>query len=215
MTEVLLNEATQGKTTYLANGDIIFKDIGGDFNYQNELDHHHTFDAGVGYKVVMGIKGDWQIEVDTVDSSILYDRLGFRTKETSGSDWVNGNVPWFRKTIKEIMGTNVWGQEAGLMGDGWVLPPKLSSLDDLTTYNDVRGTAVNSFIPINYVGDAQIICWHFFSDLSIVKPGWEIKITRVAVSDNAGSDNAGSDNAVTCKGNGKYTISGGGSITCS
>ena len=51
MTELLLNATTSGKTTFLADGDIIFKDIGGDNNYEIMLDHNHMFDAGAGYKV--------------------------------------------------------------------------------------------------------------------------------------------------------------------
>jgi hypothetical protein len=50
------------------------------------------------------------------------------------------------------------------MGGGWILPPNLTILDDLDDYKYVRGTAVNDFIPINYVGAAQIVSWHFSSD---------------------------------------------------
>ena len=224
MTELLLDDYTTGKTTVLADGEIIFKDIGGNANYTNYNEFNHTFDAGVGYKVVMEIKNDWSIEGEgTSVNDIIYDRLGFRTKETSESTaWVNGNVPWFRQTLQTDMGDDVWGDEPGSMGDGWILPPTLSTLN--VAYNYVSASAVNDFIPINYAGNAQIIRWHFFSDSSVVEPGWEIKITRVAISDNAisdnaisdnaGSDNAGSDNAVTCTGNGVYNITNTGSITC-
>jgi len=185
MTELLLNATTSGKTTFLADGDIIFKNIGGVIDSKNNF--HHQFDAGAGYKVVMEIKNDWEItgsigpqdteiksnEVETIYGSIsldlststiidgLYDRLGFRTKETIGSDWVNGNVPWFIKTLQTDMGEDVWGYEYGSLSDGWVLPPNPSTVDDST----ISGNIVNSFIPINYVGDAQIISWHFLSNI--------------------------------------------------
>jgi hypothetical protein len=219
MTELLLNTDTTGKTTYLDDDEIIFKDIGGDDNYENDLDHHHMFDAGDGYKVVMEIKNTWSIEDTSVESYVhygttIYDRLGFRTKETSVSDWVNGKVPWFIKTVQTDKNTNVWGNKLDSMGDGWILPPNLTILGGLTTYNYVSGTAdVNGFIPINYEGGAQIVSWHFFSDKNVVEPGWEIKITRVAMSNK--KRNAGSDNAVICTGNGVYNITNTGSITCS
>jgi len=48
------------------------------------------------------------------------------------------------------------------MGDGWILPLNLTLLDGLfnvlTTQNYVRYNVENGFIPINYVGAAQIIC---------------------------------------------------------
>lgn len=161
----------------------------------------------------MEIKDNWRIEgfVSHVKGNFLNDRLGFRTKETSGSDWVNGNVPWFIKTYRTDIGVDVWGRDRGSMSDGWVLPDVPTVLNG-TTYGGDSG--VNSFIPINYVGDAQIICWHFWSDTSHAYSGWEIKITRVAISDNTGSGNAGSGNAVTCTGNGVYNITNTGSITC-
>ena len=163
--------------------------MGGNYYYTNNLDHNHTFDAGAGYKVVMEIKNNWRTKGLYVDDgAYIFDRLGFRTRETSGSNSVNGNVPWFRKTAQIEIGENVWGGEPGSMGDGWILPPNKLTLNG--TYDHVRGTAVNGFIPINYVGDAQIICWHFWSDDTQMRPRWEIKITRVAGSDNAGSDNA-------------------------
>ena len=114
----------------------------------------------------MEIKDDWSI-AHNLDTNQIYVRLGFRTKKTSGSEWVNGNVPWFRRTAEIAIGEDVWGDEPGSMGDGWILPPNLSTLDG--TYNYVSGTAVNSFIPINYVGDAQIVSWHFFFRTNICR----------------------------------------------
>jgi hypothetical protein len=108
MTELLLNTDTTGETTYLGDGEIIFKDNGGNDNYAFNLKHHHMFDAGDGYKVVMEIKNTWSIEGTSVYTE-MFDRLGFRTKGTSESDWVNGSVPWFRKTFQIDKKTNDWG----------------------------------------------------------------------------------------------------------
>jgi len=221
--ELLLNATTNGGITYLANGDIIFKDIGGDNDYENNLKHSHTFDAGVGYKVKMEIKNDWVTEGSL--THVLYDRLGFTMKETSESDWVNGNVPWFVKMSQTVIGDNVWGSAPSpsgndSVGNGWVLPPDLTVLNAHPNYYNISGTAdENGFIPINYVGDARFISWNFFSDSSSAYRGWEIKITREAIPGyvipSAGSDNTGSDNGVACTGNGVYIITNTGFITCS
>jgi hypothetical protein len=213
---LLLNDSTTGETTFLDDGVIIFKDDGNDYNYSINLNYNHTFDAGEGYKVVIEIKNTWEIE-ETIDSKLsitIFDRLGFRTKETSGSDWVNGNVPWFRKTLQTDMDDNAWGDKALGPGDGWILPYNLQSLNN-TPYAYIADTVdENGFIPINYAGGAQIVYWNFYSDNNIVKPGWEIKITRVAVDTTTDGD-AGSGSSVTCTGDGVYIITKNGSITCS
>lgn len=209
MTELLLNNNTSGGTTLLANGDIIFKDIGGDGDYTINNHYNHTFDAGLGYKVQMEIRPDWNFEE-------YYDRLAFRTKETDASDWVNGNVPWFIQTTRTDMGSDVWGTASPFsLGDGWLLPYNIALLNNNPTYHYVSGTAVDGFIPINYVGDTQIVSWHFFSDHSNVASGWEIKISRVPIPGYVAPVAAGPENAVTCMGTGVCTVTNTGSITCS
>ena len=72
----------------------------------------------------MEIKNDWGTEGVAVDDGhYVWDRLGFRTKETSVSDWVNGNVPWFRKMLQTNKDPHVWDKVPGSMGDGWILRP--------------------------------------------------------------------------------------------
>jgi hypothetical protein len=173
------------------NGTINFKDSGGDSNYSaNERYPWLTFTVAAGKKILVKINSFYF----EFGSSVAYDHLGveYSTDGTSWeklndtiaptwsnwlyyaseSAWKTGNNSWVKKFFGGY-NSNITGN-----GGGWMFGENSA---------DILPDDVGNYYPSNtldtwHVVNAQYIRFHFRSDSSTERSGWNIDIASAETS---------------------------------
>ena len=145
------------------NSKIRFLDTGGSSNYgSNEL-YEYTFDAGEGYTVSLDFN-TFEFESGTYSH---YDRLGIQVSDTDiDSDFTNASIPWCAQTA---VTSPPYGNSYSSSQNGWIVPA--------TTTRALQNGAT-SFPGEVWNSGRRYVRFHFYSDSSSNRPGWDIIVSR-------------------------------------
>ena len=178
-------------------GTINFSDDGGPAgNYSNGQIAYVTFDAGEGNLIVIKVNA-FDFEFGTIDPVVMYDHLGIEfsndgsifyelndTAAPTVANWLYHTSITAWKTANLTWDDNFFGgyqNNTKGNGGGWLLGERSTDINPDDIGNIYPTNAIDTWHTI----DARAVRFHFRSDASTNRSGWDIDIAQsLPVSDS-------------------------------